>query len=188
MLMAAAWSRVSGGASRVFTVPERGAFAITARAHWPARVMCEFPGSRIAYDMVGVGIALNRTPVGELLVQCGTVQNSRSFFADGVLIPAIVLEIDGTPRLGVDERGEVRNGHDFGLTRFAVFAGWGRGEPGEQPHTAQRDASAKAGGWFGDKTSSAGFENAEDLAEDSLAVANDEEEAGDNDGVDGVGR
>jgi hypothetical protein len=50
-----------------------------------------------------------------------------------------------------------------------------------------RDAGAEAGCGLGDETSAAGFENTEDLVKDGLAVANDEEEAGDDDGVDGVG-
>src|SRR5580704_10155141 len=131
-------------------------------------------------------MGLDRAPVGLFFVQ-STGQNWRSFFADGVLVPAIVLEIDDAPGLRADQGGEVRGGHDAGLPELAILARGGAGQLGEQPHASERDAGAEAGGGFGDKTSAAGFEDAEDLVEDGLAVANDEEEAGDNDGVDGVG-
>jgi hypothetical protein len=107
--------------------------------------------------------------------------------ADGVLVPAIVIEIDGVPGLGVDESGEVGAGHDFGLARFAVLASWTGGDPGEEPHAGERDAGAKAGGGLGDKASSARAEDPEDLTEDRLFAGDDEEEAGDDDGVDGAG-
>jgi hypothetical protein len=131
---------------------------------------------------------LDRTPIGGLFFLHCAGQNCRSFFADGVLVPAIVLEIDDAPGLRADERGEIRGGHDFSLAVFAIFAGGGAGQLGEQPHTSERDAGAEAGGGFGDKTSAARFENTEDFVEDGRAIANDEEEAGDDDGVDGVGR
>ena len=67
------------------------------------------------------------------------------------------------------------------------FAGRGAAEFREQPHASERDAGAEAGGGFGDETSAAGFEDAKNLVEDSLAVLNYEKEAGDDDGVDGVG-
>src|SRR6266851_4871130 len=133
-------------------------------------------------------MGLYRVPVGGLFFLHRAGQNCRSFFADGVLVPAIVLEIDDAPGLRADERGEVRGGHDASLSKLAILAGRSAGQLGEQPHATERDAGAEAGGGFGDKTSAAGFEDAEDLVEDGLAVANDEEEAGDDDGVDGVGR
>ena len=133
-------------------------------------------------------MGLDRAPVGGLLFAASSAgRNCRSFFADGVLVPAIVLEIDDAPGLRADECGEVRGGHDVGLSGFAILAGGGAGQFGEQPHASERDAGAEAGGGFGDKTSAAGFEDAEDLVEDGFAVSHDEEEAGDDDGVDGVG-
>ena len=132
-------------------------------------------------------MGLDRAPVGGLFFGYRAGQDSRSLFADGVLVPAIVLEIDGVPGLRADERGEVRSGHDFSLPEFAILAGGGAGQLGEQPHTTEWDAGAEAGGGFGGKTAATGFEDAEYFVENGLAVANDEEEAGDDDGVDGVG-
>jgi hypothetical protein len=103
------------------------------------------------------------------------------------LVPAIVIEVDGVPRLGVDEGGEVGAGHDIGLAGFAVLAGGAGGEAREEPHAGEGDASAEAGGGFGDKTSAARAEDAEDLAQHRLFAWDDEEEAGDDDGVDRVG-
>ena len=88
----------------------------------------------------------------------------------------------------VNECGEVRRGHDVSLAEVAILAGWGAGEFGEQPHAGERDTGAEAGGGFGDKTSAAGFEDAKDFGKDGLAVLYDEKKAGDDDGVDGVGR
>ena len=83
----------------------------------------------------------------------------------------------------MDECGEVRGRHNLSLAGFAIFAGGCVGEFGDQPHARERDASAEAGGGFGDETSATGFEDAEDVVEDGFAVANDEKEAGDDDGV-----
>jgi hypothetical protein len=54
----------------------------------------------------------------------------------------------------------------------------------EDPHATEGDAGAKAGGGLGDKTSATGAEDAEDLANDGLAVFDDEEEAGDDKSID----
>jgi hypothetical protein len=104
------------------------------------------------------------------------------------LVPIIVLEVDIIPRLGAYERGEVIRGHHIGLAGLAIFSCRCIGQFGKEPHTAERDACAEAGGGFGDKASAAGPENAEDFFEDGLAVCNDEEKSGDDDSVDGVGR
>lgn len=112
---------------------------------------------------------------------------SQGLLADGVLVPAVVLEIDGIPWNGVDEGGEVGAGHDVGLLGLAVEDAGARDEAGEEPHEGEGEAGAEAGGGFGDKTSAVGTEDAEDLADDSLFVRDDEEEAGDDDGVDGGG-
>lgn len=113
-------------------------------------------------------------------------KNSRRFFTDGVLIPTIVLEIDGTPRLRADEGGKVRCGHDIGLAGFGVLACRSAGQFGEQPHAAERNAGTEARGGFGDKTSAAGAQHTEDFSDDGFAVSNDEKEARDDDCVDGV--
>jgi hypothetical protein len=110
-----------------------------------------------------------------------------SFFADGVLVPAIVLQVDDVPGFGADKRGEILGGHDIGLARLAIFSSRRVGQLGEQPHAAKRDASAKAGGRFGDETSAAGAKNTEDFSEDGGAICHDEEKSGDDDTVDGVG-
>ena len=121
MLMAADCSSVRGGASRVLTLPGRGAFAITVRAHWSTRDASVFAGLRIGYDIVRVDIALGRAPVGGLFFQHWLCESRRSFFADSVLIPAIALKINRTPGLGVYQRSKLRSGHDIGLAWFAVF-------------------------------------------------------------------
>jgi hypothetical protein len=138
--------------------------------------------------MVEEDMELNRAPVGRLLFARSARQDWQRFFTDGVLVPAIVLEIDGTPGLRADERRKVRSGHDFGLPEFAISAGGGAGQPGEHPHTTEGDTGAEAGGGFGDKTSAGGFENSEYFVENGLAVSNDEEEARDDDGIDRIGR
>jgi hypothetical protein len=104
---------------------------------------------------------------------------------DRVLVPAVVLEIDGVPGLGMDEGAEVGAGHYVGLAGFAVLAGRAGGELGEEPHAGERDAGAEAGGRFGYETAAAGAEDSVDLAEDGLLAGDDEEEAGDDDCVDG---
>ena len=169
-------------------MPVRGAFAMTASAHWLARVATGFAGLRIGYGMVEEDMELNRVPVGRLLFARSARQDWRSFFTDGVLIPAIVLEIDGTPGLGADERRKIRRGHDFGLPKLAIFAGGGTSQPGEHPHTTEGDTGTQNGGGFGDKTSAGGFEDAKYFVENGLAVSNDEEKAGDDDGIDRIGR
>ncbi len=45
---------------------------------------------------------------------------------------------------------------------------------------------AEAGGGFGDKASAAGTQDAEDFVEDGFAVLDDEEETGDDDGIDEI--
>jgi hypothetical protein len=138
--------------------------------------------------MVEVFIELHRTPVGGPRALDRRGHRGRSFFAYSVLIPTIVLEIDNSPGLGTDERGEVGSGHDFGLLKFTIPAGSGVGQPGEQPHTTKRNAGAKARGRLSDETSAGGFEDAEDFVENGLAVSNYKEEARDDDGIDRVGR
>jgi hypothetical protein len=70
------------------------------------------------------------------------------------------------------------------LLGFAEAAGWSVGEAGEHPHATERDSSAEAGGWFGDKTSATGPEDAKYLTDHRLAVGDDEEQARDDDGID----
>jgi hypothetical protein len=71
--------------------------------------------------MVEVDIDLDRTPVGGLLLLLRAFENRRSLFADGVLVQAIALQIDGPPGPRVDQSSKVRGGHHIGLSRFAVF-------------------------------------------------------------------
>jgi hypothetical protein len=73
--------------------------------------------------MVEVDIDLDLTAVGGLLFLLTAFKNRRSLFADGVLVPAIALEIDGPPGPRVDQCSKVRGGHHIGLSRFAVFSG-----------------------------------------------------------------
>src|ERR1700722_4518666 len=131
MLMAADCSSVRGGGSRVLTLPGRRAFPTTVSADWLLREPSGFLGLRTGYDMVEVDIVLGRTPVGVLLFLPRVFENGRRLFADGVLVQAIALQIDGPPGPRVDQCGKVRGGHHIGLSRFAVFASWSTPELGE---------------------------------------------------------
>ena len=87
------------------------------------------------------------------------------------------------PKLGMRERGEVWAGHHLGLPRFTVLARRAAVKFREEPHATERDAGTEAGGGFGNEAAAAGAEDAMDLTEDGAAVGDDEEEAGDNDGI-----
>jgi hypothetical protein len=103
------------------------------------------------------------------------------------LIPAIVLEVDDIPRFRPDKCGKILGGHDFCLARLAIFSCGSVGQLREQPHAAERDAGAKAGGGFGDETSAAGAKDTEDFTEDGVTICHDEKKTGDDDSVDGAG-
>ena len=94
------------------------------------------------------------------------------------------------PGLGGYQGAEFLAIEDFGLAGLAVVGEGPGAEAGEQPHAGKRDAGAEAVGGFSDKAAAAGAKDAEDLLHGFAAVADDEEEAGDDDrvyGVDGAG-
>src|SRR5438270_11229208 len=97
-LMAAAGSRVSGGTRRVLKLPGRGAFAMIVRAQSPAAVASGFAGLRIENRVV-VTIELYGTPVDRLLFGDRLGRTCRRFFADGGLVPAVILEVNRAPGL-----------------------------------------------------------------------------------------
>src|ERR1700753_4051351 len=79
-LRAEAWSGVNGGVSRVFTLPGRGALAITARAQQPSLTSAASPGCNPLYGKASAA------PV-----------------THGVLIPVILPRADCAPGLGGDQ-------------------------------------------------------------------------------------
>src|ERR1700678_4378967 len=103
ILIAAVCSSVSGGDSRLFTLPARGAFAITVSAHSLARTSSRSPGIRIGYEIVEAGIELHHAPVCALLILHQAAHLRASFFTDSVLIPTIVPKINRSPRLRTDQ-------------------------------------------------------------------------------------